>query len=64
MAALEGAGVPSGIVKSVLQALEDTSASPVMGMPSPVGGAWRFPPQNLDEHGAAIRAKGWAIFSD
>ena len=64
MEALEGAGVPSGIVKSVLQALEDTSASPVMGMPSPVGGAWRFPPPNLDEHGAAIRAKGWAIFSD
>ena len=59
MAALDKAGVPSGIVKSVLQALEDTSASPIMGMPSSVGGAWRSPPPKLDEHGSTIRSKGW-----
>jgi crotonobetainyl-CoA:carnitine CoA-transferase CaiB-like acyl-CoA transferase len=63
MAVLETAGVPSGVVKSVLQALEDTSASPIMGMPSSVGGAWRSPPPKLDEHGAAIRAKRWGAFS-
>jgi crotonobetainyl-CoA:carnitine CoA-transferase CaiB-like acyl-CoA transferase len=62
MSALDTAGVPSGIVKSVLQALEDTAASPVMGMPSSVGGAWRSPPPKLDEHGAAIRSKGWGAF--
>ena len=63
MATLEKAGVPSGIVKSVLQALEDTSASPIMGMPSSVGGAWRSPPPKLDEHGDRIRAHGWQVFS-
>jgi crotonobetainyl-CoA:carnitine CoA-transferase CaiB-like acyl-CoA transferase len=62
MAAFDKAGVPSGIVKSVLQALEDTSASPVMGMPSSVGGAWRSPPPKLDEHGPTIREKRWAAF--
>ena len=59
---LRAAGVPSGIVKTVLQALEDTSASTVMGMPSSVGGAWRSAPPKLDEHGAAIRANGWKVF--
>ena len=63
MGALEKAGVPSGIVKSVLQALEDTSASPVMGMPSSVAGAWRSPPPSLDQHGPSIRSKGWAVFA-
>jgi crotonobetainyl-CoA:carnitine CoA-transferase CaiB-like acyl-CoA transferase len=62
MAALEKAGVPAGVVKSVLQALEDTSASPTMGMPSSVGGAWRTAPPNLDEHGEIIRRSGWAAF--
>src|SRR4051812_2455155 len=62
IAALDKAGVPSGIVKSVLQALEDTNASPVMGMPSSVGGAWRSPPPDLNEHGTEIRTKRWRIF--
>jgi hypothetical protein len=39
-----------------------TSASPVMGMPSSVGGAWRAAPPALDQHGAAIRAKGGTVF--
>jgi crotonobetainyl-CoA:carnitine CoA-transferase CaiB-like acyl-CoA transferase len=64
IAALQKAGVPSGIVKSVLQALEDTKASPVMGMPSSVGGAWRLPPAKLDEQGQAIRERGWAVFQN
>jgi crotonobetainyl-CoA:carnitine CoA-transferase CaiB-like acyl-CoA transferase len=63
-AALDKAGVPSGIVKTVLQALEDTNASSVMGMPSSVGGVWRSPPPQLDQHGAAIRANGWGTFSN
>jgi crotonobetainyl-CoA:carnitine CoA-transferase CaiB-like acyl-CoA transferase len=63
MSLLERAGVPAGIVKSVLQALADTNASAVMGMPSSVGGMWRSPPPKLDEHGTAIRAGLWAVFS-
>jgi crotonobetainyl-CoA:carnitine CoA-transferase CaiB-like acyl-CoA transferase len=62
MEVLRKAGVPSGIVKTVLQALEDTAASPVMGMPSSVGGAWRSPPPRLDEHGDDIRRRGWMVF--
>jgi crotonobetainyl-CoA:carnitine CoA-transferase CaiB-like acyl-CoA transferase len=64
MSVLEKAGVPSGIVKTVLQALEDTSASAVMGMPSSVGGAWRSPPPKLDEHGPTIRRLGWKTFAE
>ena len=60
MLLLTGANGRTG--RAVLQALEDTSASPVMGMPSSVGGEWRSPPPKLDEHGAAIRAKGWSSF--
>jgi crotonobetainyl-CoA:carnitine CoA-transferase CaiB-like acyl-CoA transferase len=63
MNALGAAGVPCGIVKSVLQSLSDTTASPVMGMPSSVGGAWRLAPPKLDEHGAAIRKRRWGVFS-
>jgi crotonobetainyl-CoA:carnitine CoA-transferase CaiB-like acyl-CoA transferase len=60
---LDAAGVPNGVVKSVLEALQDTQASAVVGMPSSVGGTVRFPPPGLDEHGAAIRRGGWDAFS-
>jgi crotonobetainyl-CoA:carnitine CoA-transferase CaiB-like acyl-CoA transferase len=59
---LDAAGVPSGVVKSVLEALEDTNASALTGMPSSVGGTVRFPPPGLDEHGDAIRQGGWSAF--
>lgn len=62
MDVLRGAGVPAGIVKSVLQALEDAGASPVMGLPSAIGGEWRMAPPKLDEHGAGIRRAGWDFF--
>jgi crotonobetainyl-CoA:carnitine CoA-transferase CaiB-like acyl-CoA transferase len=62
MGALRSAGVPSGIVKTVLQSLEDTAASPVMGMPSSIGGSWRLAPPRLDEHGPSIRRDGWSVF--
>ena len=63
MDVLRKAGIPSGIVKTVLQALADSNASATMGMPSSVGGAWRSPPPQLDEHGPAIRASGWVAFT-
>ena len=61
--ALDRAGVPNGVVQTVLEALRGTAASPVFGVPSSVGGAVRFPPPGLDEHGARIKAMGWSVFS-
>jgi glutaryl-CoA transferase len=61
--ALDSAGVPSGVVRSVLESLGDVaSASPLTGVPSSVGGTIRRPPPLLDEHGAAIRERGWEVF--
>jgi crotonobetainyl-CoA:carnitine CoA-transferase CaiB-like acyl-CoA transferase len=60
---LDAAGVPNGLVQSVLEALRDVNASPLTGMPSSVGGTVRFAPPMLDEHGDAIRRDGWRAFS-
>jgi crotonobetainyl-CoA:carnitine CoA-transferase CaiB-like acyl-CoA transferase len=59
---LDNAGVPVGVVKSVLQSIRDAAASPVMGMPSSVGGTWRHAPPKLDQHGDAVRREGWLAF--
>jgi crotonobetainyl-CoA:carnitine CoA-transferase CaiB-like acyl-CoA transferase len=64
LATLQSAGVPCGIVKSVLEAVRDAStASPLAGMPSSVGGAVRLPPPRLGEHDETIRAAGWEAFA-
>jgi crotonobetainyl-CoA:carnitine CoA-transferase CaiB-like acyl-CoA transferase len=60
---LDSAGVPNGIVYSVLEALRQTNGSAVTGMPSSVGGAVRFAPPGLDEHGDLIRRLGWNAFA-
>jgi crotonobetainyl-CoA:carnitine CoA-transferase CaiB-like acyl-CoA transferase len=60
---LDAAGVPNGVVKSVLEALEDTNGSALTGMPSSVGGGVRFPPPAIDEHGALVRDHGWGAFA-
>ena len=59
---LDSAGVPNGAVKSVLEALRDTAASPLTGVPPSVPGTVRFAPPGLDEHGALIRKRGWDAF--
>jgi len=59
---LSRAGVPNGLVQTVLEALRDTDASPVTGVPPSVPGAIRFEPPGLDEHGSQIRAEGWGAF--
>jgi len=59
---LDKAGVPNGVVQSVIDVLRAVDASAVTGMPSSVGGVVRFAPPGLDEHGALIRSKGWAAF--
>jgi crotonobetainyl-CoA:carnitine CoA-transferase CaiB-like acyl-CoA transferase len=55
------AGVPTGVVKSVLEVLREIQASPQWGMPSSVGGAVRRHPPKLDEHGSLIRSEGWSV---
>lgn len=61
---LATAGVPAGVVKTVLEALEDSGASATMGVLSSVGGIARRPPPALDEHGAAIRRAAWRVFDE
>lgn len=62
MALLERASVPCGRVRSVLEALEGSGASPLFGVPPSVPGSMRLPPPQLDEHGHLIRSKGWDVF--
>jgi len=60
---LAAAGVPCGVVKSVLEAVrEATSASPVTGMPPSTGGVIRYDPPGHGEHDALVRARGWGAF--
>src|SRR5687767_253029 len=59
IARLEAAGVPCGLVRTVLEALEETDASALTGVPPAIPGSIRRPPPRLDEHGAEIRQAGW-----
>ncbi|HTE44370.1 MAG TPA: CoA transferase [Gemmatimonadaceae bacterium] len=59
---LDAAGVPNGVVLSVLEALRETNGSALTGMPSSVGGTVRFPPPGIDEHGDIVRRDGWDAF--
>lgn len=55
----EAVGVPVGEVRTVLEALAASGASPLTGVPSSVGGAVYRPPPMLGEHSAEIRRSGW-----
>ena len=59
---LDAAGVPNGLVKSVLETLREEPASPLTGVAPSVPGSVRLPPPTLDEHGARVREMGWAVF--
>jgi crotonobetainyl-CoA:carnitine CoA-transferase CaiB-like acyl-CoA transferase len=59
---LDAAGVPCGVVRTVLESLRDIECSPFTGVAPSVPGTVRYAPPRLDEHGAEIRAKGWASF--
>lgn len=63
MQVLERAGVPCGVVKPVLEALQEVEASALSGIAPQRPGALRRPPPRLDEHGALIRSEGWNAFS-
>jgi crotonobetainyl-CoA:carnitine CoA-transferase CaiB-like acyl-CoA transferase len=60
---LDEAGVPAGVVKTVLEVLSEIDASPATGIKPSVPGSIRLPPPSLDEHGASIRERGWKAFS-
>ena len=57
--ALARAGVPCGVVRTVLEALGDVDASPLSGVAPLAPATVRRPPPTLDQHGALVRAHGW-----
>jgi crotonobetainyl-CoA:carnitine CoA-transferase CaiB-like acyl-CoA transferase len=59
---LGAAGVPCGVVRTVLEVLAQADASPMTGMPPSVPGAVHRPPPRLGEHSALVRASGWGAF--
>ena len=62
-ALLDAAGVPCGLVKSVLESLQDADTSALTGVAPTAPGTVRRPPPRLDEHGADIRRRGWDAFA-
>lgn len=62
IAALEAAGVPCGVVRSVREALADSGAQPGWGIPPAAPGALRLLPPALDAHGALVRTHRWSAF--
>ncbi len=62
LAVLDRAGVPCGVVKTVLESLRDTDASAITGVSPSVPGSVRLPPPALDEQGDEIRSRGWGVF--
>ncbi len=63
IAILEPSGVPCGLVRTVLEALGDVSASPLTGVAPLAPAAVRRAPPLLDEHGELVRAHGWDAFA-
>jgi len=60
--ALDTAGVPAGVVKTVLETLAEVDASPLTGVAPSTPGSVRRPPPRLGEHDAAVGALGWDAF--
>ena len=61
---LARAGVPNGVVRTVLEALRDAGASPLTGVAPSVPGHVRFPPPTLGEHSDMIRRHAWGVFKN
>lgn len=60
---LEAAGVPSGIVRTVPEALAELPASARDGLPPSIPGSIRLSPPLLGEHSSLVREKGWRAFA-
>lgn len=63
-AELEKAGVPCGVVKPVLEALQNVASSPLSGVAPAAPGQVRLPPPRLDAHGDLVRVRGWGAFAE
>jgi crotonobetainyl-CoA:carnitine CoA-transferase CaiB-like acyl-CoA transferase len=63
MERLRAAGVPAGVVRTVLDVLGTVEASAATGIAPQPPGTVRRPPPGLDEHGALVRAHGWGAFA-
>jgi crotonobetainyl-CoA:carnitine CoA-transferase CaiB-like acyl-CoA transferase len=61
---LDAAGVPCGVVRTVPEALAQSGASALSGLPPSVEGSARRAPPRLGEHSRAIRDRGWDAFTD
>jgi crotonobetainyl-CoA:carnitine CoA-transferase CaiB-like acyl-CoA transferase len=61
---LSRAGVPNGVVRTVLESLRDASASALTGVAPSVPGRVRYPPPALGEHSDIIRRFGWNVFKN
>lgn len=59
---LAAAGVPNGLVRSVLETLREEPASALTGVAPSVPGSVRLPPPRLGEHGRQVRELGWSVF--
>ena len=57
------AGVPCGVVRTVLEALGDLKTSPLTGVEPLAPASIRRPPPTLDQHGPLVRAHGWDAFA-
>jgi len=64
IARLDRAGVPCGVVRSVLESLRDVDCSAQTGVSPSVPGSVRMPPPRLNEHGEEIRARKWDAFAE
>jgi CoA:oxalate CoA-transferase len=62
MQMLESHGVACGLVRTVAEAVAETGASPVTGLPSSVSGRVRMRPPRLGEHDKELRTLGWRAF--
>lgn len=62
--AFDEAGVPCGLVRGVLEALQEVSASRDTGVGPAAGGTVRLLPPGLNEHGALIRKMHWSAFKE
>jgi crotonobetainyl-CoA:carnitine CoA-transferase CaiB-like acyl-CoA transferase len=64
VARLDAAGVPCGIVRTVPEALAESGASALTGLPPSVEGSVRRAPPRLGEHSRLVRERGWGAFTD
>ena len=64
VARLDAAGVPCGLVRTVPEALAESGASALTGLPPSVEGSVRRAPPRLGEHSQLVRDRGWDAFGD